>query len=71
MTPLADSALLINAPGEPALAQELHAELVSAGRADLLIAFVKWSGIRLVEEPIRELIARGGHMRVLTTTYTE
>ncbi len=69
-TPLADSTLLINAPGEPALAQELQAELASADRADLLIAFVKWSGIRLVEEPIRELIARGGRIRVLTTTYT-
>ncbi|MHB1193491.1 MAG: DUF3427 domain-containing protein [Longimicrobiales bacterium] len=69
-TPLADSALLVNAPGEPALAQELQAELASADRADLLIAFVKWSGIRLVEEPVRELIARGGRIRVLTTTYT-
>ena len=69
-TPLADSALLTNAPGEPALAQELQAELASAQRADLLIAFVKWSGIRLVEEPIQELIARGGRVRVLTTTYT-
>lgn len=69
-TPLADSALLINAPGEPALGQELQAELASANRADLLIAFVKWSGMRLVEEPLRELIQRGGRIRVLTTTYT-
>lgn len=70
ITPLADSALLINAPGEPALAQELQAELASADRADLLIAFVKWSGIRLVEEPMRDLVSRGGRIRVLTTTYT-
>src|SRR5690606_24522193 len=69
-TPLADSALLMNAPGEPALAQELQAELASADRVDLLIAFVKWSGIRLVEDAIRELVARGGSVRVLTTTYT-
>ena len=70
VTPLADSALLMNAPGEPALAQELQAELASADRVDLLIAFVKWSGIRLVREPIEALIARGGRLRVLTTTYT-
>lgn len=69
-TPLGDSALLLNAPGEPALAQELQAELASADRVDLLIAFVRWSGIRLVEEPLRELAARGGRVRVLTTTYT-
>ncbi len=71
ITPLADSALLMNAPGEPALAQEIQAELASADRVDLLIAFVKWSGIRLVEEPLKELIhERGGRVRVLTTTYT-
>jgi superfamily II DNA or RNA helicase len=69
-TPLADSALLMNAPGEPALAQELQAELASADRVDLLIAFVKWSGIRLVQEPLEALVARGGRVRVLTTTYT-
>ncbi len=69
-TPLADSALLMNAPGEPALAQELQAELASADRVDLLIAFVKWSGIRLVEEPLKALVDRGGRVRVLTTTYT-
>lgn len=69
-TPLADSALLMNAPGEPALAQEIQAELASADRVDLLIAFVKWSGIRLVEGPLRELVDRGGRVRVLTTTYT-
>lgn len=70
VTPLADSALLMNAPGEPALAQELQAEMSSADRVDLLIAFVKWSGIRLVQESIEALIARGGRLRVLTTTYT-
>lgn len=70
-TPLADSALLMNAPGEPALAQEIQAELASADRVDLLIAFVKWSGIRLVEESLKELIhERGGRVRILTTTYT-
>lgn len=69
-TPPADSALLMNAPGEPALAHELQAELASADRVDLLIAFIRWAGIRLVQDPLRELIERGGRVRVLTTTYT-
>jgi len=69
-TPLADSALLMNAPGEPGLAHELQAELASADQVDLLIAFVKWSGIRLVEAQLKALVERGGRVRVLTTTYT-
>jgi HKD family nuclease len=41
----------------------------SADHVDLLCAFIKWYGLRLVEEPIRDLIARGGRLRVITTTY--
>ncbi len=69
-TPLADSTLLVNAPGEPALAQEIKAELASADRVDLLIAFVKWSGIRLVADALEGVVERGGRVRVLTSTYT-
>lgn len=60
----------MNAPGEPALARELQAEMASADRVDLLIAFVKWSGIRLIEEAMKGMVDRGGRVRVLTTTYT-
>src|SRR4051794_37625201 len=41
----------------------------SADEVDLLCAFIKWYGLRLVEEPIRDLIDRGGRLRVITTTY--
>ncbi|MEJ7774418.1 MAG: DUF3427 domain-containing protein, partial [Nocardioidaceae bacterium] len=48
---------------------ELAAELDSAGSVDLLCAFVKWSGLRVLEAPLRRLRERGGRLRVLTTTY--
>ena len=47
-TPLAESALLVNASGEPSLGRELCRELASADRVDLLCAFVKWSGLNFV-----------------------
>ncbi|WP_049768630.1 DEAD/DEAH box helicase family protein [Anaeromyxobacter sp. Fw109-5] len=74
-TPLSESALLVNASGEPSLGHELARELASADRVDLLCAFVKWSGLRFVLDELRELVARGRHrgevrpLRVLTTTY--
>jgi len=67
--PMSTSALLVNAPGQPNVGTELRHEIASADRVDLLCAFIKWEGLRIVEEPLRDLIRRGGQLRVLTTTY--
>ena len=48
-TPLAEAALLTNTRGEPNLGSELKAELDTADEIDLLCAFVKWYGLRLLE----------------------
>jgi len=68
-TPLSDAALMTNARNEPTLAAELRAELTSADHVDLLCAFVKWHGIRLLERELSELRRRGVPVRVITTTY--
>ncbi len=68
-TPLTESALLTNARGEPSLGHELRAELGSADEVDLLCAFVKWHGLRLLEDELARLRDRGVRVRVVTTTY--
>ena len=68
-TPLSDAALLTNAHGEPSLGAELRAELDTSDQVDLLCAFVKWHGLRLLEPELRRLLARGAPLRVITTTY--
>src|SRR3954447_5781228 len=69
LTSLSEAALLTNAREDPNLAHELAAELASADRVDLLCAFVKWSGLRILEKPLTELHRRGVPLRVITTTY--
>ena len=64
---LSESALLIN--GKPSIGTEIQKELESADRVDLLCAFVKWTGVRIIEDQIARLIRRGGQLRVITTTY--
>lgn len=68
-TPLSQPALLTNARGEPSMGTELSAELDSADHVDLLCAFVKWSGLRLLEPALQRLAERQGRLRVVTTTY--
>ncbi|MGC5286936.1 DUF3427 domain-containing protein [Micromonospora sp. DT231] len=68
-TPLSTGALLVNGRHQPRIGHEVNHEMASAESVDLLCAFIKWYGLRIVEPAIRELIARGGTVRVITTTY--
>lgn len=68
-TPLSDTALITNSPEDPNLGFELRAELATADRIDLLCAFVKWHGLRVLEQPLKAARDRGVPIRVITTTY--
>ncbi|MER6174193.1 DUF3427 domain-containing protein [Streptosporangium sp. NPDC001681] len=68
-TPLSASALLVNGRGQPSIGTEVMREFATADRVDLICAFIKWYGLRLIEGAIKEFIARGGELRVITTTY--
>jgi superfamily II DNA or RNA helicase len=70
LTPLLDTTILTNSPGEPAVAHELVAEIPSADGIDVLIAFIRWSGIRSMADSLRRICQDGKRVRVLTTTYT-
>lgn len=68
-TPLSDAALLTNAQGEPGMGHEVRAELASADRVDVIMAFVKWYGLRLFDDRLKALHDRGVPVRIITTTY--
>ncbi|MER7889278.1 DUF3427 domain-containing protein [Micromonospora sp. NPDC094482] len=68
-TPLSIGALLVNGKHQPRIGHEVTHEMASADQVDLLCAFIKWHGLRIVEPAIRDLIARGCRLRVITTTY--
>jgi len=69
-TSLLDTTLLTNSRGEPQIGRELKAEIPSSNSIDLLISFIRWSGIRDYLDLFNSHISNGGRVRVLTTTYT-
>ena len=69
LVPLATSALLVNGHGQPRIGHEVDRELQSADRVDLLCAFIKWAGLRVLEAGLSDLNRRGVPLRVITTTY--
>lgn len=68
--PLLDSALLTNAPGEPNLSHQLDSEIASADRIDVIMAFVRRTGVRPLASALRRHCDEGRELRVLTTVYT-
>ncbi len=70
LTPLLDTTVFTNAPGEPAVGHELRAEIASAASIDVVMAFIRWSGVRPLFEALSRHARDGKRVRVLTTTYT-
>ncbi|MGE3601468.1 MAG: DUF3427 domain-containing protein [Dehalococcoidia bacterium] len=71
LIPLLDTALLTNAPGEPGVGRQVHAEIASADRIDIIMAFIRWSGIGPLLPVLRRHCEAGRQLRVLTTIYTD
>ena len=70
LIPLLDTALMTNAPGEPRVGQQIATEIPSADRIDLIMAFIRHTGIVPLMPALRRHCEAGRTVRVLTTTYT-
>lgn len=70
LIPLLDTTLLTNAPGEPRVGRQLLTEIASASRIDVVMAFIRSSGIGPFTRSLRRHCESGGSLRILTTTYT-
>jgi superfamily II DNA or RNA helicase len=70
LTPLHDTALLTGARGEPTLLAQLRSEIPSSDSIDVLVAFIRQTGIRPLLGRLREHVSQGRPLRILTTTYT-
>jgi len=70
LTPLRDTVLMTNAPDQPAVGREIAAEIESADRIDVVLALIRWTGVRDLLPPLHRHTGAGKPLRIITTTYT-
>ena len=56
---------------DDALLPHLRAHIDSAHEVDIAVAFILQSGVDAIEENLRDLLARGGRLRILTGDYLD
>ena len=69
LIPLLDTTLLTNAPGEPHVGHQIKA-IASADRIDVVMAFIRLTGINPLKESLTRHVQDGKPLRVLTTAFT-
>ena len=68
-TAISTSMLLTGQGADPPLEHELRAEMVTADRVDILVSFIKWSGLRLLLPAFEYLAQKNIPVRILSTSY--
>lgn len=68
-TTLTQSELFTGGNGGLSLESELKKEILSSNQINLLVSFIKFKGIIILEKELREFTERGGKLKVITTTY--
>ena len=69
-TSLALGSLLTGTRQDPSLISQVKKEISTANKIDMLVSFIKWSGIMLMKEQLENFTkTEGNKLRIITTSY--
>ncbi|MBF0408887.1 MAG: DUF3427 domain-containing protein [Candidatus Riflebacteria bacterium] len=69
LTGLSQSELFTGSNSGLSLESELKREILSSNEIWWLVSFIKWTGIRIFVNPLKEALDNGTKLRIITTSY--